>query len=438
MALSPTEDEIASQYRRMLKMGMPEGAVMQKMNIDGVEQNIQEAVLIGEPAAPSADPPQSTDMHGGDEEEIIDEEEAINDLQPDPEAHTVEKKDSIKPSSVSSFYEEVIEDEDVEEEFDEEEIVEEEVIFDDDDDGQVQHQAAGGGSEYGQSFHSQYTEESYYGGSTEFDNQKNARSQSATASAAHDMESQNQQQQRGIVISQAQSSRRQQVAPAPSSVAREQETSPTMNSFEKSVPSPSSMWYWVVCFLILALLGGFAYLGYWFATDKEGRSANLNPDITESPTLSPVEVETEWDPIQGNCDFDGVANPNPIDQCDCFGSVREIPRDVRERYNYNREMFVSDLYADYDDDIRSCTPRNQALLWVSSGDDDSVTVEERTERFALATIFASLSGADWDNREDWLTYEDVCDWSGVDCSAADFVIRLSIANNNAEGTVSIL
>ncbi|KAG7361625.1 subunit CCDC53 of endosome WASH complex [Nitzschia inconspicua] len=52
LALSSQDEEIAMQYRKMLKMGMPEGAVVQKMAIDGVEQKIQDSVIAGEAPAP--------------------------------------------------------------------------------------------------------------------------------------------------------------------------------------------------------------------------------------------------------------------------------------------------------------------------------------------------------------------------------------------------
>eukprot|EP00339_Tiarina_fusa_P012646 CAMPEP_0117009208 /NCGR_PEP_ID=MMETSP0472-20121206/8431_1 /TAXON_ID=693140 ORGANISM="Tiarina fusus, Strain LIS" /NCGR_SAMPLE_ID=MMETSP0472 /ASSEMBLY_ACC=CAM_ASM_000603 /LENGTH=1991 /DNA_ID=CAMNT_0004711433 /DNA_START=103 /DNA_END=6075 /DNA_ORIENTATION=- len=55
-SLSPEEEEIAGQYRKMLKMGMPEGAVAQKMAVDGVAQNIIDSVVAGEVPAPAGSP----------------------------------------------------------------------------------------------------------------------------------------------------------------------------------------------------------------------------------------------------------------------------------------------------------------------------------------------------------------------------------------------
>ncbi|KAL3924894.1 MAG: hypothetical protein SGILL_000759 [Bacillariaceae sp.] len=55
-SLAPAEEDIASQYRKMLKMGMPDGAVMQKMSVDGIAQNIQDSVIARETPAPKAAP----------------------------------------------------------------------------------------------------------------------------------------------------------------------------------------------------------------------------------------------------------------------------------------------------------------------------------------------------------------------------------------------
>jgi hypothetical protein len=57
-SLSPDDEAVATGYRKMLKMGMPDGAVMQKMNVDGVPQNIQDSVLGHE--IPSSSSPPST------------------------------------------------------------------------------------------------------------------------------------------------------------------------------------------------------------------------------------------------------------------------------------------------------------------------------------------------------------------------------------------
>lgn len=46
--LSAGEEDVASQYRKMLKMGMPIGAVEQKMSVDGVDKNIIDIIVASE------------------------------------------------------------------------------------------------------------------------------------------------------------------------------------------------------------------------------------------------------------------------------------------------------------------------------------------------------------------------------------------------------
>eukprot|EP00532_Pseudo-nitzschia_australis_P007719 CAMPEP_0168166548 /NCGR_PEP_ID=MMETSP0139_2-20121125/2085_1 /TAXON_ID=44445 /ORGANISM="Pseudo-nitzschia australis, Strain 10249 10 AB" /LENGTH=768 /DNA_ID=CAMNT_0008083751 /DNA_START=176 /DNA_END=2483 /DNA_ORIENTATION=- len=53
-SLSPEEENIAAQYRRMFRVKMPEGAVRHKMAADGVSAKIQESVLAREsPTSPT-------------------------------------------------------------------------------------------------------------------------------------------------------------------------------------------------------------------------------------------------------------------------------------------------------------------------------------------------------------------------------------------------
>lgn len=51
--LNPADEQVAAQYRKMVKLGLPEGAVCHKMNGDGVPDHIQQAVLSGGGGAPA-------------------------------------------------------------------------------------------------------------------------------------------------------------------------------------------------------------------------------------------------------------------------------------------------------------------------------------------------------------------------------------------------
>merc|ERR1712238_189644 len=58
--LSSGEEEVATKYQKMLKMGMPAGAVIQKMNVDGIPQNIQHSIIEGEDPPPTVSPEEAS------------------------------------------------------------------------------------------------------------------------------------------------------------------------------------------------------------------------------------------------------------------------------------------------------------------------------------------------------------------------------------------
>eukprot|EP00534_Pseudo-nitzschia_fraudulenta_P003449 CAMPEP_0201135718 /NCGR_PEP_ID=MMETSP0850-20130426/54473_1 /ASSEMBLY_ACC=CAM_ASM_000622 /TAXON_ID=183588 /ORGANISM="Pseudo-nitzschia fraudulenta, Strain WWA7" /LENGTH=837 /DNA_ID=CAMNT_0047406921 /DNA_START=500 /DNA_END=3013 /DNA_ORIENTATION=+ len=80
-SLSPEEEAIAEQYRKMIKIKMPEGAIRHKMVSDGVSQKIQDSVLSGEaPAAPRPAPvskSRGNSASGGKVSSLTREEEAV-------------------------------------------------------------------------------------------------------------------------------------------------------------------------------------------------------------------------------------------------------------------------------------------------------------------------------------------------------------------------
>jgi hypothetical protein len=74
-SLSPKEEKTATQYRNLVKMGLPQGAVRHKMNADGVSGKIQDSVIAGEvpasqgggeadAAAPASRPPSNPASSG--------------------------------------------------------------------------------------------------------------------------------------------------------------------------------------------------------------------------------------------------------------------------------------------------------------------------------------------------------------------------------------
>lgn len=209
-------------------------------------------------------------------------------------------------------------------------------------------------------------------------------------------------------------------------------------SIEKEGTGTSCIWYLLICLVVCGLLGGGAYAGYYLVTENRDDAPDLgeDDDITAAPSAAPtVGFTTPFDSIQGNCDFMNLRNPHVIDQCACVGEIQILADDVRARYESHRINFIPRLYETYNDRIDSCSPRNQALVWISSANDFEYEFEERVERFALAAAYAGLKGVSWRNSDNWFSQDSVCTWEGVVCRADDMVQALTLSGNNLGGTV---
>ena len=225
---------------------------------------------------------------------------------------------------------------------------------------------------------------------------------------------------------------------SPPEFEKPKELAPVATTPEKPLPSPKSAWYYNMCLLLFLVIGTGAGLGYWVTT-LAGPDVSIlkSTPRTPPPTMAPsTSLSSEFDAPAGNCNFNGLVNPSPVDQCDCVGEIVDIPADIRSRYFYNLEYFIPEVIPGFSEDIGSCSPLNQALVWVSSGDDTKIDDEERTTRFLLATTFASLGGAKWTNNTNWLVDDDYCSWYGVGCTDSGKVTSLELSSNNLVGTVS--
>mmetsp|Transcript_3731 Transcript_3731/g.9765 ORF Transcript_3731/g.9765 Transcript_3731/m.9765 type:complete len:759 (+) Transcript_3731:209-2485(+) len=418
MALSPKDEEIASQYRKMLRIGISKEVVIHRMTIGAIPQHIQDAVLAGE------------DNTSGEPVDDKSEEEELK-------AEGSERQSESHNRSSNSFWEEeVVEEDELVEEVvvdDDEEILEEEAEFDE------------------ESFEEEIVEESQFltekeVEDSEYENQKDdneadSDGHASTGAVPEDLETES------VVRSNSPTYSNSNAADkfvSGTDVENQQQLQgyrppPNTTAFvrrppEKPLPSPSSCWYWVACLIFVGLIGAGGGVGYWLTT-RTGDDVSILKSLprTNAPTAAPsVSVSTEFDAVQGGCDFDETASPSPIDQCLCSGEITMIQPDIRDRYLYNLEYFIPDFFEDYNDELNSCTPRNQALMLISSGDDAKITKNQRKQRFALATVYASLGGSQWDNNTNWLVDEDVCTWYGVVC-ADGYVTQLVLDRNNLVG-----
>jgi hypothetical protein len=174
---------------------------------------------------------------------------------------------------------------------------------------------------------------------------------------------------------------------------------------------------------------------------------------TSSPTTSPEipdpaiddpgagldasEATTSFDPmISNDCVFTGLLQPDIYDQCRCGGEILLLAEDVRTRYSDLVKDFIPSVPGGYDGTISSCTPRNQALVWLSAGINNGGDSESaRIQRFAMAEFFYEQEGLTWTDSTNWLSNRSVCSWYGITCNEDRIVSKIELGDNNLTGRV---
>jgi hypothetical protein len=84
----------------------------------------------------------------------------------------------------------------------------------------------------------------------------------------------------------------------------------------------------------------------------------------------------------------------------------------------------------------SCTPENQAILWISHLNVNQQDMREVLQKYLLAVTYQLLNGQYWMRNSRWLSPESVCDWEGVVCSKPlHHIIEMNMVNNSLSGTL---
>jgi hypothetical protein len=176
-----------------------------------------------------------------------------------------------------------------------------------------------------------------------------------------------------------------------------------------------------------------------------------NIDSTIGPTPSPylpleptnngnieAAATTRFDQFTNSCDFEGLSQPNFIDQCACGDSVDIIASDVQSRWDDLMTNFMPTVYLNWNEPVSSCSAENQALLWLSSGINNGGEISNllRLQRYALALLYIQQKGTDWRSSTNWMTEIDICDWEGVQCDGNSYVQFLTLDRNRLAGQVS--
>jgi hypothetical protein len=169
-------------------------------------------------------------------------------------------------------------------------------------------------------------------------------------------------------------------------------------------------------------------------------SAGFLPlDPTNSGTID-VASTTPFDPIQlGNCDFSQLTQPHVIDQCFCGDEIAIIADDVRARYN-SFVSFIADFVDGFEGSIESCTPQNQALVWLSTANNNGGETSDmvRRQRFILSYFFFEQDGTTWRDITNWISERDVCAWARITCDEGGVIRGFNLDRIGVVGQVRMV
>lgn len=209
----------------------------------------------------------------------------------------------------------------------------------------------------------------------------------------------------------------------------------------------SNMSNFIPCFVFFALIFT-ALLVALVVFDVDGIDSVSGP--TKSPTpeflpLGPTNIglvdvaeTTPMAAVTGNCNFDNLEQPNIIDQCACGVTINKIAEDVLARYE-TLVPWMRSMFDDWDESSTSCSARNQALVWLSSGVNlgGEISLTRRADRYLSALLYIQAEGNGWMEKENWMSGETVCNWKGVFCDDEESLIGIDLEDNNLKGQLSI-
>jgi len=177
--------------------------------------------------------------------------------------------------------------------------------------------------------------------------------------------------------------------------------------------------------------------------DNFGTAPTMPPTpknyVEEDPGIGGIDAAatTKFDAIQNYCSLVS-RQPSIVDQCNCVGNVNIVADDVRARWESLEQNFIPDIYPEWDKPINSCSPENQALLWLSSGMNNGgeISNELRLQRYVLAIVYYEQGGTKWSRSANWLSEKNACEWEGVECNENMNVRILNLDQNQVTGQLS--
>jgi len=118
-----------------------------------------------------------------------------------------------------------------------------------------------------------------------------------------------------------------------------------------------------------------------------------------------------------------------------------LAEDIINLYERLKADFATPIYTDmggFDLVMNSCDPRNQALLWLASG--DTRKSGDLLQRFILAIFYFRAGGSSWDFQDLWLSNDNECSWNGVVCenNSTLKITSLELGSMNIRGAVRFI
>lgn len=220
-------------------------------------------------------------------------------------------------------------------------------------------------------------------------------------------------------------------------------------------PGNRSRMSWCIPILVFAIIIASILVVIFFVVYNEDRelfgiTTTMAPTPTNYLKMDPTAsssgsiyaaATTEFDTIQNDCSFNllGLVQPNIVDQCNCDGTVDILADDVRARWKDLAQNFIPTIVdLQWNEPTNSCSPENQALLWLSSGINNGGEIDNLyiLQRYVLALIYYQHGGTGWRRSTDWLSEKNVCEWEGVECDKNLYIRILNLDQNLLTGQLS--
>jgi len=142
-----------------------------------------------------------------------------------------------------------------------------------------------------------------------------------------------------------------------------------------------------------------------------------NNDLTGSVPFEVCRMKAEGNLVQLNIDCDKV--DCTLCECTCGATEEMITRDTvfavspsEEANTQTFEQFQRESLPEFSQDATVDSPQAQALFWLGADYNfEAYNIDQRLQRFALATLFYSLDAGSWSDKTHWLSYDmSECEW----------------------------